>query len=50
MVPLSCACEAWSHTVREQLKLWLSENKVLRGMSGPFKLEDGKHYMTRHSK
>jgi hypothetical protein len=28
-------CETWSLTLREESKLWLFENRVLRGILGP---------------
>ena len=30
-----CACETWSHTLREVLRLKVSENRVLRGKFMP---------------
>jgi hypothetical protein len=32
-------CESWSLTVREEHRLWVSENRVLRRISGPMREE-----------
>jgi len=30
-----CGCEIWSLTLREELRLWVFENRVLRRIFGP---------------
>ena len=30
-----CGCETWSLTLREERRLWVFENRVLRGIFGP---------------
>jgi hypothetical protein len=34
-------CETWSLTLREEHRLWVSENRVLRRIFGPKREEDG---------
>jgi hypothetical protein len=36
-----CGCETWSLTFREEHRLRVSENKVLRRIFGPKREEDG---------
>jgi hypothetical protein len=44
MAPLVlCACETWSHTLREEHRLRVFEHKVLRRISGPIRQEDGEN-------
>ena len=45
-------CENWSLTVREERKLWVFENMVLRRIFGPKRDEatgNGKNYLMRSS-
>jgi hypothetical protein len=40
ILPVACyGCEAWSHTLREELKLRFLDNRMLRRIFGPKKDE-----------
>jgi len=35
ILPVVYGCETWSFTLREEHRLWVVENRVLRKISGP---------------
>jgi len=43
-------CEAWSVTLREEHRLWVFENRVLRRLFGPKKEEETGDWRWLHNK
>jgi len=43
-------CEAWSVTLREECRLWVFENRVLRRIFGPKKEEGTGDWRRLHNK
>jgi hypothetical protein len=49
ILPVLCGCETWSLTLREERRLRVFENRVLRGIFGPKKDEVTREWRKLHN-